>query len=121
MHVVIGTADRIGPADDRRDRIRAALQRGGQIGDDLLPVGVQGDAVGGEIDVIPDRLRSGLRGGGFDATAGGAVWGLWAQAPSSRTAPIAERWRQEIVRRDMGITVSVGSKSAGVPTSREAG
>ena len=39
LHVVIGAADGIGPAHDRRDRVGIALQQGGQIGDDFLPVG----------------------------------------------------------------------------------
>ena len=35
-HVVVLAADRVGPADDRRDRGGVLLQVGGQIGDDLL-------------------------------------------------------------------------------------
>jgi hypothetical protein len=98
MHVVLIGADRVGPADDCRDRGRVTQQDSDHIIDDLLAIGLIAKLLVSKLTVYQTALGPGAAGGGFDATAWG---GIWAQAASSRMPATAASWRHEMVRRDI--------------------
>ena len=102
VHVVVGAADGVGLADDRRDSsgfCRSMFVTSARVS---FPWASRAWLLVANSTWYQVAFGPGGTGGGFDATVAD---GVWAQAASREIVPTAARWRHDSVRCDICVSI----------------